>query len=283
MSCAGLPAVLSPARPWHRDLPFLQLQDCHQRLEERPQHMPQSAGEGSGQGHLSPALLQGQGQGQHWSLREDGQGMRNKQSPSTFLVFLQPLLTRISGSPGPLVSQAPAGGGLGRTVHSVLASLASGTVPGSAQPWLAVPAQMPGTWLSQRMLSCEQRALGYFCCTQALPLCSSFPGLCLDNSAGHGPTPKPFYCMTESPQERGAGESQGKATGSARAWARWRAQATLVLGFPGFSRVHLLLSQWIWVHNPHLTHGIAWAWGTLSWMEFCRRTGRPWPPHVPCS
>lgn len=54
-----------------------------------------------------------------------------------------------------------------RTVRSVPASLAQSLALG--QPWLLLPAQMPGTWLSQRMLSCEQQALSYFCCAQALP------------------------------------------------------------------------------------------------------------------
>lgn len=36
LSCVGLPAVLSPAHPWHHDFPFLQHQDHHQCLENRP-------------------------------------------------------------------------------------------------------------------------------------------------------------------------------------------------------------------------------------------------------
>lgn len=112
-----------------------------------------------------------------------------KQSTSTLLVPLQPILTWISESPGPVVSPAPAQQsrlGESCTLHPCLVrhpacSLALG------QPWLALPAQHSWDLAPEkaRMLSCEQQAPFYFCCAQSLALRSCFLVLCLDNFAGH--------------------------------------------------------------------------------------------------
>lgn len=83
-------------------LPFLQPQDCHLCWKSFLSTFPSLLGR-LWAGGPQPCSLPGTGSG-----TGNGQGVRNKQSPSMFLVFFQPLLPWVSGSPGTLVCQAPA-------------------------------------------------------------------------------------------------------------------------------------------------------------------------------
>lgn len=126
-------------------------------LEELPQHISQSTGKALGRGTSALLSSRDRVRDREWAGGEEQAEPQHVPCVLPAPSAMGFRITRDTGVPSPSTAQEAWG------------ELYTLSLPAWHGAWLLVPAQMPGTWLSQRMLSCEQQALGYFCCAQVLP------------------------------------------------------------------------------------------------------------------